>query len=97
MLERLIPKLKIRDVAKVVGNNLEVQGKLAYYRIHLGSANIIMEPGGYLCIVQDRKKLERVFLPFEGDQLLSVILSKALMLADDDKITDKSIKRQIRR
>jgi hypothetical protein len=36
-----------------------------------------------------------VFLPFEGDSGLSVILSKALMLADDDKITDTTITRQI--
>jgi len=29
-----------------------------------------------------------LFLPFEGDPTLSVILSKAFLLADDDKITD---------
>ncbi|MEU6354128.1 DUF4132 domain-containing protein [Streptomyces sp. NPDC047072] len=39
---------------------------------------------------------ERVFLPFE-DERLSVILSKALLLADDTKITDPTILAQIRR
>ncbi len=37
------------------------------------------------------------FVPFEGDRLLSVVLSKALMLADDHRITDPSILAQIDR
>ncbi|WP_338699746.1 hypothetical protein V2W30_24410 [Streptomyces sp. Q6] len=36
-------------------------------------------------------------LPFEGDRTLAVVLSKALMLADDTKITDPTILSQIRR
>jgi hypothetical protein len=36
-----------------------------------------------------------VFLPFEGDRVLAIILSKAMMLAEDDKITDPSIVSQI--
>jgi hypothetical protein len=43
----------------------------------------------------EAKGTDRVFLPFEGDQTLSVILSKALLLADDRKITDPTIVRQI--
>ncbi|HEX5052867.1 MAG TPA: hypothetical protein VFZ65_13915 [Planctomycetota bacterium] len=38
---------------------------------------------------------DRVLLPFEGDRTLSLILSKALLLAADDKITDPTILRQI--
>ena len=34
---------------------------------------------------------------FEGDRTLSVILSKALMLADDTSISDPTITRQIER
>ncbi len=34
---------------------------------------------------------ETDFLPFEGDLALSVILSKAFMLAADDRITDPVI------
>jgi hypothetical protein len=37
----------------------------------------------------------RVRLLFEGDMTLSLILSKAFMLADDDNIKDKSIRSQI--
>jgi hypothetical protein len=35
-------------------------------------------------------------LPFEGDHMLSVILSKAFLLAADDEITDKTILYQIK-
>ena len=37
-----------------------------------------------------------VYLPFEGDQTLSVIPSKAFLLADDAKITDETIRNQIK-
>jgi hypothetical protein len=35
--------------------------------------------------------------PFKGDDTLSVILSKAFLLADDDKIADPAIRSQIMR
>ena len=34
-------------------------------------------------------------LPFDGDGTLSVILSKAVLLANDDAITDPQIRGQI--
>jgi hypothetical protein len=37
-----------------------------------------------------------VFLPFDDDPTLSIILSKAFLLANDRKITDRSIVSQIR-
>lgn len=56
-----------------------------------------MEPGDvYLCIVAAGKRGGRAFLPFEEDGRLSLILSKAFLLADDTKITDESILRQIK-
>ncbi len=67
------------------------------YRIHLGSANIRVEPDDrYLCIVPRRSAAPRnLFLPFE-DERLSVILSKAFLLAADDAIRDVSIRHQLR-
>jgi hypothetical protein len=101
ILERLLPRLKIAKVASIQDKFLVVKGKLRTYKIHIGSTNILMEPNDqYLCIVPDRGGkvvTENVFLPFEGDSGLSVILSKALMLAEDDKIRDESIVRQIGR
>ncbi len=36
-----------------------------------------------------------LFLPFEGDRGFSILLSKALLLANDDTITDPTITRQL--
>jgi hypothetical protein len=98
-LERLVPRLKIGKVSHLTDRFLVVKGKRRIYKIHLGSGNILMEPNDqYLCIVPDRsaKNLTSdVFLPFEGDAVLSIILSKALLLMDDDKITDETILRQL--
>jgi Domain of unknown function (DUF4132) len=101
ILEGLVPRLKIAKVAELKDKFLVVQGKLRTYKIHIGSTNILMEPNDqYLCIVPDRSKkdgAENIYLPFEGDNGLSVILSKAMLLADDDKITDTTIISQINR
>ena len=100
VLERLLPRLKIRERAHIEGRFLKVRGNLRSYKIHLGSSNILMEPNDqYLCIVPDARLNERgadVFLPFEGDRTLSLILSKAFLLAEDTTIKDEVINRQIR-
>jgi len=99
VLERLIPRLAIASRCSFDERFLVVRGKLRKYKIHLGSGNILMEPNGqYLCIVPKRGEDagSSIFLPFEGDRTLSIVLSKALLLADDDQITDETIVRQIR-
>ena len=55
-----------------------------------------MEPdGAYLCIVRGgRTAGGTVFLPFE-DERLSLILSKAFLLAADARISDETILRQL--
>src|SRR5262245_49396062 len=97
VLADILPGLTIAACCRLEPRWLVVEGKLRSYRIHLGSGNIQMEPNNqYLCIVQERQSAPgRLRLPFEGDQTLSVILSKAFMLADDDQIKDPSIRRQI--
>jgi hypothetical protein len=101
VLHGLIPRLKIRDKCSFEGKFLKVKGALRTYKIHMGSGNILMEPNDqYLCIVpggRTEKAGEKLYLPFEGDNLLSIIISKALMLAEDDKITDETIVRQIKK
>ncbi len=100
VLTRLLPRLKIAGRTKLDGRFLVVRGDLRTYKIHLGSGNILMEPNDqYLCIVPKAGAEDGaggLFLPFEGDRTLSVILSKAFLLADDSRITDPSITRQIR-
>ena len=99
ILASLVPRLKIKQVATIQDKFLVVKGKLRTYKIHIGSTNILMEPNDqYLCIVPDRSAknhTDNLFLPFEGDNGLSIILSKAFLLADDDKITDPTITSQI--
>jgi hypothetical protein len=97
-LERILPRLKIAGRCSLEGRFLRVRGDLGTYKIHLGSANILMEPDdSYLCIVPAaRSGTGKVFLPFEDDRL-SLILSKAFLLAADGEITDESILAQIKR
>jgi hypothetical protein len=101
VLERIVPRLKIAGRCSFADKFLVVQGKLHSYKIHLGSGNILMSPNDqYLCIVPKQSAAEvggKVFLPFAGDNLLSVILSKAFLLAEDTKIKDPSIVSQIQR
>jgi len=101
LLEGLIPRLKIRDRCEILDRFLRVRGDVKTYKIHLGSGNVLMEPSDqYLCIVAAQGKGTRtdsVFLPFEGDNRMAVILSKAFLLAEDTKIKDKTILSQINR
>lgn len=99
-LERLLPRLRIAGRCSLSERFLVVRGDVRTYKIHLGSGNILMAPNDqYLCIVPKQAVVghERVFLPFEGDATLSVILSKAFLLAGDATISDPSITSQIRR
>ncbi|MGB8646900.1 MAG: DUF4132 domain-containing protein [Anaerolineae bacterium] len=103
VLELLVPRLKIADRCRFTDKFLVVRGNLRTYKIHLGSSNILMAPNDqYLCIVPSRSVegmpgKDKVMLPFEGDSVLAVILSKAFLLAADDQIKDQTIVRQIAR
>jgi hypothetical protein len=99
LLTALLPSLAIGKVSRIIdGKYLRVEGKWRAYKIHLGSGAIFMEPNDrYLCIVPASAGGLDVRLPFEGDHMLSIILSKAAMLADEDKITDASILSQLGR
>ncbi|MBO1419578.1 DUF4132 domain-containing protein [Streptomyces sp. FH025] len=98
LLERLVPRLAIADRCTVEGRFLHVTGSRRTYKIHLGSGNILMTPNDqYLCIVPkaDPAAPQAGYLPFEGDRMTAVILSKAVLLADDARITDPTILSQL--
>lgn len=98
LLERLIPRLAIADRCTIEGRFLQVKGERHTYKIHLGSGNILMTPNDqYLCIVPKSGPAapQAGYLPYEGDRMLAVILSKAMMLADDTRITDPTILSQL--
>lgn len=102
LLASLVPQLAIADQCRLQGRFLHIEGRLRRYKIHLGSGNVLMSPNNqFLCVVADKAALyprrhSGVRLPFEGDALLSIILSKAFLLASDDEIEDPIIRSQIR-
>ncbi|MFF7071202.1 DUF4132 domain-containing protein [Streptomyces pseudovenezuelae] len=98
LLDRLIPRLAIADRCTLEGRFLHVKGDRHTYKIHLGSGNILRTPNDqYLCIVPKAgpSAAQAGYLPYEGDRMLAVILSKAMMLADDTRITDPTILSQL--
>ncbi|UQI45836.1 DUF4132 domain-containing protein [Streptomyces sp. HU2014] len=97
LLTRLLPRLAIAGRCTIEGRFLHVRGDLHTYKIHLGSGNILISPHDrYLCIVpKAAPAADQGYLPFEGDGTLSVILSKAMMLARDTEITDRTITSQL--
>ncbi len=76
---------------------VHVQGSLTSYKIHLATGAIYMANGQYLCIIPAKKQQNSVFLPFEdgNDGLMSEIISKTLLLANDTLIGDATIRAQI--
>lgn len=100
LITTLLDELGLPGVT-VEGHFASITGKLAKYRVHLGSAVIHIEPGNYLCIVPDRwgKTHEKLFLPFAdgNDTKASEVISKILLLVADDKIKDPTILAQIKR
>jgi len=98
-LERIVPGLIIAEKCSLEDRWLRVNGTLGSYRIHIGSGSVHMDPSNkHICIVPQAAPsapVEKVYLPFEGDMMLSLILSKAYLLAYDNKIKDQSILTQI--
>lgn len=99
LLSALIEDLGLQRVT-VEGSTAVVRGSRATYRVHLTSGSIHLEPGGYLCIVPASfggTAHKQLFLPFaDEDPMTSVILSKVLLLNDDEHITDPGILAQLR-
>ncbi|MFJ2767466.1 DUF4132 domain-containing protein [Streptomyces sp. NPDC087300] len=103
LLARLVPRLAIADRCAIEGRFLRVRGDLHTYKIHLGSGNILRTPSDhYVCIVPSSTRASAAdgsgtpgHLPFEGDRTLTVILSKAMLLAKDKEITDPTILSQL--
>lgn len=88
-----LPNVKIR------GNHAHIEGKFGQYSVHLGSAVTHQVPGISLSIVPiHSQKRGRIFLPFlDEDPRSAEVMSKILLLAQDEKIQDPTILRQIQR
>ncbi|ESA34519.1 heat repeat-containing protein [Leptolyngbya sp. Heron Island J] len=74
-----------------------IEGQLGNYTIHLGSATVHRQPGGALCIVPVHSQHRgRLFLPFaDDDPKTAEVVSKVLLLANDQAIKDPTILEQL--
>jgi len=96
LLRELIPLLDLDETLQIVGRCAYISGSRCLYKVDLGNGTIYTEPGGrYLCIVP-RYNTQKLYLPFEeSDPKTSEILSKILLLSNDETITDTTILRQL--
>ena len=92
-------RLKVVERCSFGEKFLIVRGDLRTYKIHLGSGNISCPPTINTSASSPRHRRPaggKVFLPFEGDNLLSIILSKVFLLAEDGEVEGSTIVNQIR-
>ena len=100
MLAWLLPRLAIGASCTLDGNWLRVRGKWQDYAIHCGNAAVrVTASNRHLCIVPAGRGSpppgSDTLLPLFGDEMLSLILSKATLLADEQAIRDQDILRQL--
>jgi hypothetical protein len=85
------------DNVRFQKSHVLIDGKLAAYSVHLGSAIVHRQPGGFVCIVPVHSQHRgRLFLPFaDDDPRTAEVVSKVLLLARDSEIKDPTILEQL--
>ncbi|MBD5506502.1 MAG: DUF4132 domain-containing protein [Lachnospiraceae bacterium] len=83
---------------RLEGNHAIIDGKLGQYTVHLGSGVVHQLGNAMLFVVPVHSQHRgRIFLPFvDDDPKTAEIMSKILLFAEDQKIKDPNILRQIR-
>ena len=100
-LSRVLPHTPIADRCKLVKDNLEVRGQLGTYHIALGwSGAMLLADSGNRWLKMPQKVLDTVRLdlsaiPLDVDYRTEMILRKACVLADDWKINDPELVKQL--
>lgn len=91
-----LPLFKLTNVT-LKGNHAHIMGKYGEYTIHLGSGVIHMVGGTMIAVLPVHSQHRgRLFLPFiDDDPKTSEILTKILFFAEDGKIKDPAILKQI--
>lgn len=84
---------------EIKGTFVIIQGTLAQYSVHLGSGNVHKLGGASIAILPVHSSHRgKVFLPFmDEDPKSAEILTKVLLLAQDNKLKDPTIIEQIAR
>ncbi|HEX4750331.1 MAG TPA: DUF5724 domain-containing protein [Bryobacteraceae bacterium] len=98
LIRETLSLLKITNV-RLKERHAFVDGKIGAYNVHLGSGSVHRQPGGSLCIIPVHSQHRgRFFLPFaDNDPKTAEVISKVLLLAQDDKIKDPTILEQLKR
>lgn len=98
LLRETLQLFKLTNV-EILNHHVKISGKLAQYSIHLGSGTVHQVGASAMPILPVHSQHRgKVFLPFIDDDPRSAeILSKVLLLANDEKIQDPTILRLIKR
>lgn len=99
-LDLILSKLDIAAQCQIDTHFVYVAGQLHRYKIHLATAQVFISENDQALRILPKKKLnqisvEHLFLPFDDDAMLSLILSLVLLLAQDSQIKDPWILAQI--
>ena len=91
--------LRLLKLDKVIldGNFARIEGELGEYAVHLGSGIAYKQGTGALNIIPVHSQHRgRLFLPFmDEDPRTAEVLSKVVLLAEDNKIKDPQILMQL--
>ncbi len=96
LVEETADLLGLRNV-ETTGHHARIRGGLGSYSVHLGSGVVHLVPGNAICIIPvSAQHRGRIFLPFaDDDPRTAEVISKVVLLARDDKISDPTILEQI--
>lgn len=96
ILEFTLPLFKLHN-CEIKGSHVFIKGSRAEYNVHLGSGICHIDGGIALNILPVHSQHRgRIFLPFaDDDPKTAEIISKVLLLAEDKKIKDPYILKQI--
>ena len=97
VLAELLPRLAIQDRCELGEPYLVVKGQLRTYRIHLGRGHVLLSPDNRRLTLASLpgRRAAQLYLPVDDDPVLVRVLAAALTLADDAKITDERVLRQL--
>ncbi len=98
LLRFTLPLFKLGNV-ELKGSHAHITGKRADYTLHLGSGVVHQKGGAMLSILPVHSQHKgKLFLPFaDDDPKTAEIISKVLLLAEDDKLRDPGILQQLNR
>lgn len=97
LLRETLRLLKLGNV-RLEHSHALIAGHHASYSVHLGSGTVHRLPGGFLCVIPvHNQHAGRLFLPFaDPDPKTAEVISRVLLLAEDNKIQDPTILEQLR-